>query len=129
MKIIIICILILTTYSSNTLAKNRTVTIDVEVLLDGKEPLSGAYINIVKLIPKAFRMPSVNNLGIRVSDRDGRISIQLKNINSKGMLDITLLRDKCNWHSDYYKINLSEAKESNFKVVLKPQSTSCDDQN
>ncbi len=125
MKKIIILVFLIGFIPLGAFAKKRNIEIEIEVLLDGEVSLTGGYINIVNQIPKSMRMPAVENLGIRVLDKDGRASIILKDVNDKGVLNITLLRDKCDWYSDFHEINLNQDKREKFKITLKPKSEEC----
>jgi len=126
MKNLLVLVLIIISLPFALHAEKQNIKIDVEVLLDGKTPLSGGYINIVNQIPRVKKMPSADTLGIRVLDRDGKVSIYLKDINRKGLLNITILRDRCDWYSDFHDIDLNHEKGNYYRIVLKPKSQKCD---
>ena len=107
-------------------AKKRDVVLEIEVLLDGKKPLPLAHVHIVNLIPNFIGMPNVEQVGVRSTDKNGKISYSINNVNGKSALDITVLRDYCDWDSDYQIIKLKEEKSNIIKIKLEPQSVSCD---
>ena len=107
-------------------AKKRDILLEIQVLLDGEQPISGAYVAVTNEIPRKYAMPKVNGIGVRITDKNGKLKYLIDDVDSKGILTVSVLRDKCGWYSFTEEINLNYEKKNKFQIVLKPENQHCD---
>ncbi len=120
-----ILLLLLFSFSMKTFANKRNIELEIEVLLDGKNPIAFAHIYVTNLIPKRLRMADVDIIGVKSTDKRGKLIYKIDNLNAKGTLHIKLLSVYCGWYAESYTINLKENKGEKFHVVLNAEPEKC----